>query len=224
MVVPGIEILEGIQVIPRAFLQLVPVLEQVDVFQSVVVGVDIVFVGALTDVQHAAVFAVDIDDGRLPCLPVQVGILCHSALHDGISVVEIVEVVARVAEHEALEFRETGFLVGEEFVAEPFLAETLVGIDSQRFQWVRACGSALDARFAKLVEGTFIPIHFEILEIDGTPPVELKVLFAALIGSVYIDSYLRVVQIPVVGGDAYHGQRQFAVSGEEDVALGNGAG
>lgn len=117
-------------------------------------------------------------------------------------------------------------MVGEEFVRETLLVsvKTLVGIDSQRLQWVRACGTALDARFAKLVEGTFIPIHFEILEIYGASPVELKVLFAALIGSVYIDSYLRVVQIPVVGGDAYHGQRQFAVSGEEDVALGNGAG
>ena len=44
------ESLEGIEVVPRAFLQVPPVLDEVHVFQPVVVGVNVVLVGAFSDV------------------------------------------------------------------------------------------------------------------------------------------------------------------------------
>ena len=61
-----------VPVVHRALFQLCPVLQQVDVLQSVVVGVDVILVRAFANVAHAVVFSVDIDYSRSPCLPVEV--------------------------------------------------------------------------------------------------------------------------------------------------------
>ena len=127
-----VESLEPVVVLPVAFLQVPPVLYQVDVFEAVVVGIDIMLVGSLADVEHAVVLTVDIDDGGLPGLPVEVGMGGHRALDDGITHIEVVEVVAGIAEHDRLEIGQSGFLVGEEFVGEPFGAEPFVGVEGHR--------------------------------------------------------------------------------------------
>ena len=89
---------EGVPVIHVALLQLVPVLYHVDVFQPVVVGVDVVLVAALAYVEHAFVHPVYVDYHGPPCLPVEVGVAGHGALNHGVAHVEIVEVVAGVAQ------------------------------------------------------------------------------------------------------------------------------
>ena len=80
-----IEVFEGLVVVHGARFQFLVVLYHVNVLQSVVVGVDVVFVGALADVEHAFVLTVDVDDGGAPGLPVEVDVLGHGALDDGVA-------------------------------------------------------------------------------------------------------------------------------------------
>ena len=143
---------------------------------------------------------------------------CHGALGNDVAHVEIVEVVAGIAQHNTLELRESWLLVGEEFVTQSFRAKTFVGIDGQRLQWVRTRGTALDTCFAELIEGTPLPFCLKEFEIDRAPPVEPEVFRATLIRPFHIDAYLRVVEIFVIEGETDHGEGQFAR--EEDIALG----
>ena len=53
----------------------------------------------------------------------------HRSLYNRVAHVEIVEVIARVTEHDALELADARFLIGEELILEVFLAEALMGID-----------------------------------------------------------------------------------------------
>ena len=129
-----VEGLEVIVVIPLALLQVPPVLNQVYVLQSVIVGVYIILVGPFPDIQHAFILPVDINDGWPPGLPVQIYMLCHDALADGIAHIEIVEVVAGIPQHDRLEVRQSRLLVWEEFVVEALGAEPFVGIEGQRLK------------------------------------------------------------------------------------------
>ena len=96
MVVLGIELLELVPVVFTTFLQLIPVLDHVNIFQSAVVGIDVILITAFSDIEHSLVFAVDIDDGGTPSLPVEVHMLRHGALDNRITHIQIVEIVTRI--------------------------------------------------------------------------------------------------------------------------------
>ena len=143
----AIELLEFVVSVPSSSFQLlshrVDIIDffmhdfnHVDIFQTIIVGIDVVVVRALANVEHALVGSVEIDDGGFPSLPVDVGILSHHALDDSITHIETIEVVTGIAQHEALEVSQSRFLVGEEFVVETFRSETLVGIYGQCLQFV----------------------------------------------------------------------------------------
>ena len=91
-----------IVIIPVASLQFLPVLHHVDILQLLVVRPDIVLIAAFTDIEDTFVLSVDIDNNGLPGLPVQVTVTGHRALYDGIAHIQIIEVVARVSEHNRL--------------------------------------------------------------------------------------------------------------------------
>ena len=201
MAVFGVELLEAVVVVPVALFQFIPVFKHVDVFQSVVVGVHVVFVGALPDVEHSHVFTVQIDHGGPPCLPVEVNMLGHGALDDGIAHVEIVEVVAGVAEHNRLEVGDSRPLVGEKFIFKALGSEPLVGINGQRLVFGAARSTALYAGLAQLVDDALLVFAHKKLQVDGPPPVELIVLLSALIGAFHIDAGGVVVEIVPVGDD-----------------------
>ena len=120
---------ELVVVIPAASLQFAPILHHVNVLQLLVVSPDVILVAALSDIEYAPVGPVDIDDGGLPSLPVKVNMTGHRPLYNRVAHVEIVEVIARVTEHDALELADARFLVGEELILQMFLAEALMGID-----------------------------------------------------------------------------------------------
>ena len=84
---------KGVVVVFRALLQFT-VFDQVDILQSIVVGQDIVLVGTLSDVQQTPVVAIDIDNGWTPGLPIDVGMLSHCPLTDGISHISVVAIIA----------------------------------------------------------------------------------------------------------------------------------
>ena len=104
-----VEVLEFVIEFVVAFLQLlneqvivvniffVSKLNLVNILKTVVVTVDIVFVRTLADVEHAHVFAVDVEHGRVACLPVEVHMACHRALYDEVAEVKVAEVVTAVA-------------------------------------------------------------------------------------------------------------------------------
>ena len=85
-------------VVIGTLLQLL-VLYQVYVFQTVVVGDDIVLVGPFAYIQHTPVVAVDIHHSRTPCLPVNVCVLRHRTLTDGVAHIQTVTVVAGISQH-----------------------------------------------------------------------------------------------------------------------------
>ena len=94
-------------------------------------GIDVVLVRAFADVENAFINAIFEDDNRTPRLPVEVDVLTHGALDDGIAHQEIVEVVAGITQHQRLELRIARTLVREELVGQTFLAKAFVGIDGQ---------------------------------------------------------------------------------------------
>ena len=197
-------------------------LHHVDVLQAVVVAVDVVVVGALADVEHAHVLAVDVDHGGVAGLPVEVGeVGGHGALDDGVAEVEVAEVVAAVAQRERLELGDAGLLVGEELVLELLVVgvEALVGVEGHRLQGVRARLAALDAELAELVEGAGLALRREELDVHrAAPVVVLLVGLAVVVGK---ESDGLVVQVAVVGGDGEDGQRHLAL--QEDIGLHRGA-
>ena len=123
------ENLEGIQVFHVTFLEVIPVFNQIHIFKSVVVGIDVIFVATFSDVLNTFIDAVDIDNDWTPGLPVKICMRGHRALGNDVAHIEIVEVVAGIAEHNTLEFREAGLLIREELVTESLLTESLVGVD-----------------------------------------------------------------------------------------------
>ena len=158
------------------------------------VRVHIILVAPFTDVQYAVVVAVDIDDGGLPRLPVQVGMLGHGTLYDGIPHIQVVEVVAGIPEHERLIVGHARALIREELMLEPFRAKSLVGVDCHRFLGGAARGPSSDPCLAQLVQAAWcVPLR-EVLDVDRSPPV-LPVL-AGVVGE---DADIRAVQVPAVG-------------------------
>ena len=95
-----IERLEAVEMFPIAFFQFPSVFYHINILQSLIVGIDIIFVASFTDVEHTVVLSVDIDNGRTPCLPIKIDIGSHRPLDDSIAHVEIVEVVAGIAQCE----------------------------------------------------------------------------------------------------------------------------
>jgi len=140
-----------------------------------------------------------------------------SALDDGVAHVEIVEVVARVAEHERLEVGETRLVVGEEFIVESFLAEALVGVDSEGLQDSIPRLSASHAGLAELVDDAVLPLVEEELDVEGPSPV--VALVVAVVG---VDAYLRVVEIAVVDGDGDNGDGDIAPVADIRLCRGSG--
>ena len=80
-----IELLEGIIVIPCALLQFPPVFKHVEVLKAIVVGVDIILVATLADIQHTHIFAIEIENGRAIGLEVDVAVACGVELDDGVA-------------------------------------------------------------------------------------------------------------------------------------------
>ena len=195
MALLAIESLEGLVEVGCTFLELlfehiliinllVRDFNDVDVLKTVVVAVDIVLVGTLTDVQHAHILAVDVEHGCVSCLPVKVCVAGHRALDDEVAEIQVGEIVAAVAQRERLELSDAGLLVGEELVGITLLVgvETLVGIEYHRLQGVRTRLSALNACLAQLVEGTLGILGGEELDVHrATPVTRLLVLLAVVI-------------------------------------------
>ena len=187
----------------------------VDVLKTIVVAEDVFSIGALTDVEHTHVLAIDVEHGRATSLPVEVNVLAHGALNDGIAEVEVAKVVTTVAQRERLELRDARLLVGEELILELLMVrvETLVGIEHHRLQRIAARLSTLDARLAELVEGTLLTLSGEELDVDRTTPVVvLLVCLAVVIGE---EADGSVVQVFVVGLNREDGRRHL--SGMEDI-------
>ena len=187
----------------------------VDVLKTIVVAEDVFCIGALTDVEHTHVLAIDVEHGRATSLPVEVDVLAHGALNDGIAEVEVAKVVTTVAQRERLELRDARLLVGEELILELLMVrvETLVGIEHHRLQRIAARLSTLDARLAELVEGTLLTLSGEELDVDRTTPVVvLLVCLAVVIGE---EADGSVVQVFVVGLNREDGRRHL--SGMEDI-------
>ena len=141
----------------------------------------------------------------------------HRPLYNRVAHVEIVEVIARVTEHDALELADARFLVGEELILEMFFAKALMGIDGQGFQLRATSGSASDTGFAELVDRTGLSCFFKQLDIHRASPIELIILLSSLIASIYVDTNLRIVQVALVSGDADDGQCHLP--GVENIAL-----
>ena len=221
MVMLSIELLELVPVVYATFLQLIPVLDHVNILQPVVVGIDIILVTTFTDIEHSLVFAVDIDDGGTPSLPVEIHMLSHGTLDNRIPHIQIVEVVTRIAQRDTLEIGYSGSLIREELIFQTLGSEAFVGIDGQRLEFVASCSTAHDACFAKLVETARFVHTFEILEVNGSSPVVFIVLLPTLVSSIYIDTYLGIVQVLVVGTDG--DDRKGYLSGMEDIGMGGGA-
>ena len=106
----AIEGLESVIEIDGAFLQflfklvyiinfLVADFNHVEIFQTTIVAVDVIFVRTLTDVQHAHVLAIDVKYGGMASLPVEtLDVRCHRALDDEVAEVQVAEVVTTVAQ------------------------------------------------------------------------------------------------------------------------------
>ena len=106
----AIEGLESVIEIDGAFLQflfklvyiinfLVADFNHVEIFQTTIVAVDVIFVRTLTDVQHAHVLAIDVKYGGMASLPVEtLDVCCHCALDDEVAEIQIAEVVTTVAQ------------------------------------------------------------------------------------------------------------------------------
>ena len=170
-----IEILEFVQILIIAFLQVVPVFKQVDVLKSVVVRIDVIFVSAFPDIEHAVVFAVEVDDGWAPGLPVNIGMHTHMALHNGITHKKRVEVVSGITQRQRLEFCETWLLVREEFMGEPFRTETLVCVNHKSLPRVFSAFASTDTRFTKLINDAVRVFSLEVFKIRGTSPVMIVI-------------------------------------------------
>ena len=106
-------------------------LNLVNILKTVVVAIDIVFVRALTDIQHTHVLAVDIEHSRVASLPVEVYVRSHRTLDNKVAEVKIAEVITAIAERERLELGNTGFLVREELIRVTLVIgiKSLVGIE-----------------------------------------------------------------------------------------------
>ena len=69
---------------PITLLNASPILHKRDIFETAVIGVNIILVASFADVEHTCVLSVDIYDGRSPCLIVNIQVLGGVALYDGI--------------------------------------------------------------------------------------------------------------------------------------------
>ena len=115
-------------------------------------GNDIVRVGPFPDVQDAPVITIDIDDGRSPGLPIDIGILCHDTLTDGITHIEIIAIVARITKHDRFIVGESWALVREELILQALLAKALVAIDGHGLTGGLSRPCTSNTGFAELIE------------------------------------------------------------------------
>ena len=204
--------LEAAVLLPVARLQFMPVLDHVDVLQPAVVGVYVVLLRPLADVEHALVDAVLEDDGRTPGLPVEVGVGGHGALYDGIADEEEVAVAAAVAQDDGLEVGDARALVGEELILQPLRPEALVGIDVQRLQHAAPRAGPAHAGLHQLVQTAPAAGRLEIFQVDGTAPVVPR--HSVVVGQ---DAYLVVVPVARVGHQRDDGQ--LCLAPHEEVRL-----
>ena len=131
-----IERLEAVEMFPIAFFQLPSVFYHINILQALIVGIDIILVASFSDVEHTIVLSVDIDNGRTPCLPIEIDIGSHRPLDDSIAHVEIVEVVASITQCERLIIGDTRSLVREKLIFEALRTKSLVGINSHRLHHI----------------------------------------------------------------------------------------
>ena len=147
--------------------------------------------------------------------------LRHGALDNRITHIQIVEIVTRITQGDTLEIGYSWSLIREELIFQTFGSEALVGVDGQRLELIASCSTAHDACFAKLIETAGLVLSLEILELNGAAPVVFIVLLPALVGTIYIDTDLGIVQVLVVGADGNDGKGHL--SGMEDEGMSSGA-
>ena len=82
---------------PRTLLNASPILHKRDIFETAVIGVDIILVASFADIEYPLIHAVDQHDSRSPSLPIHVLIHTHRALDNGIAHVEVVKIIACIA-------------------------------------------------------------------------------------------------------------------------------
>ena len=75
-------------------------LNLVNILKTVVVTVDIVLVGTLADVEHTHILTVDIENGGMTSLPIEINIRSHGALDNKITEVHVAEVITAITERE----------------------------------------------------------------------------------------------------------------------------
>ena len=148
-------------------------LNLVNILKTVVVAIDIVFVRALTDIQHTHVLAVDIEHSRVASLPVEVYVRSHRTLDNKVAEVKVAEVITAIAERERLELGNTGFLVREELIRVTLVIgiEALVGIEYHRLEGISTRLTTLNACLTRLIDGTWCTLFGEELYVDRTAPV-----------------------------------------------------
>ena len=128
------------------------ILIQVNIFQSVIMGDNVVRIGTFTDIQDSPVIAIDIDDSRTPSLPVHIDMLCHGALGNGITHIDIVTIIACITEYYRLIVGKTRTLIGEELIVHIFLTKTLMGIDCHRLSGSLSRPGTSNTGLAELVQ------------------------------------------------------------------------
>ena len=158
------------------------------------------------------VLAIDIDGSRTPGLPVEIGVLSHRALDDGVTHIESVDIVTSITQHDALEIGDTWSLIREELVLQTLGAKALVGIDSHRLSGPVSRLSTHHTGLANLVQNALLIGLVEQLEVDGATPVVLVCLAVIL-----EDTFFRTIQIGVVGHDGDHGDGHLTI--EHDIRL-----
>ena len=113
---------------PITLLNASPILHKRDIFETAVIGVDIILVASFADIEYPLIHAVDQHDSRSPSLPIHVLIHTHRTLDNGIAHVEIVKIIAGISENKRLIIRLFGPLIREKRIFETLLSETLIRI------------------------------------------------------------------------------------------------
>ena len=179
--------------VPITSFQFLPVLHHINIFQTVVIGIDIMVCASFPYVKHSHVFPIDINDCGAPCLPVQVYMLGHRTLNDGITHEQMVEVITGISQQNGLELIKSRLLVWKEFILKLFLAEPLVCIENERFQRSFPGSTSHNTDFTELVYCTSHSVAIKQLYLGRTPPIIFIVRFFIIICSTHINTYLRVI-------------------------------
>ena len=208
------EFCKGIIVVGCALLQFA-ILQQVDILQTVVVGNDIIGVGPLSDIQDTPVVAIDIDDGRTPRLPIDIGMFGHRTLADGITHIEIIAIVARITQHHRLIIRQSWTLVGKELILHILLAKALVAVDGHRLPRSLSRPSTCDTRLTELIQLRGLSLRIKEFQVQRSTPIFLLIFLMTIV--VLENTYLTIVQVFVVNHKTDDGNTQPPIV--EDIRL-----